>query len=124
MALAAGAVWLAAACVGPEGSPETDRIATVVADAISFPRQETAAGYAEAAAATSAGVDGRLTVIDVQELDADELDDPLGRLVFLVHIEGEQGAVFSTEPVTACYRAEFNHYGVIGEPDRVDCPTE
>jgi hypothetical protein len=123
--MAAGVVAvLTAACSTSAGSRETDRIARVVSDAISFPRQETAAGYAEAAAATSAGQDGRLTVIDVEELDAEELDDPLGRLVFLVHVEGEQGAVVSTEPVTACYRAEFNYYGVIDDPDRIDCPTE
>jgi hypothetical protein len=113
-----------ASCSRPEGSDETDRIATVVADAISFPRQESAAGYADAAAATNAGEDGRLSVIGVEELDAEELEDPLGRLVFLVHLDGEQGAIFSTEPVTACYRAEFNYYGVIDDPARIDCPTE
>jgi hypothetical protein len=25
---------------------------------------------------------------------------------------------------TACYDAEFNFYGVIGEPRRVDCPAD
>jgi hypothetical protein len=95
-----------------------------VADAISHPRQESAAGYAEAAGATAAGQDGRLTVIEVEELDAEELLDPLGRLVFLVHVDGEQGAIFSEEPVTACYEAEFNYYGVIEEPDRIDCQAD
>jgi hypothetical protein len=69
------------------GSAETDRIAEVVSSAVSYPRQESAAGYARAALATRAGQDGRLRVVAIEERKADELTDPLGRLVFLVHLE-------------------------------------
>jgi hypothetical protein len=47
-------------CSTPPGNSETDRIARVVADAISYPRQQSAAGYATAALATRAARDGRL----------------------------------------------------------------
>jgi hypothetical protein len=43
----------------PPGNAETDRIAKVVADAIGYPRQDSAAGFARAALATRAGQDGR-----------------------------------------------------------------
>jgi hypothetical protein len=75
-------------CSTPPGNSETDRIARVVADAISYPRQQSAAGYATAALATRAARDGRLQVVRIEELRADELTDPLGRLIFLIHLEG------------------------------------
>ena len=75
-----GFVAVAAGCSGAlaPGNAETDRIAKVVSDAISYPRQDSAAGYARAALATRAGQAGRLRVVAIEELRADELGDPLG----------------------------------------------
>ena len=75
----AGVLALAAVVAGcsrPPRSAETDRIATVVADAISYPRQSSAAGFARAALATRAGQDGRLRVVATEELPADDPRDP------------------------------------------------
>jgi hypothetical protein len=106
------------------GNEETDRIAQVVSDAIAWPRQESATDYARAAVATSAGQDGRLTVIGVSELEADDLSDPFGELTFLVHLEGSTSGLFRTDPVTACYHAKFGFYGVEEPPRRTGCPED
>lgn len=45
------------------GNDETDRVPRVVSDAIAWPRQQSAMDYARAAAGTTAGQDGRLTVV-------------------------------------------------------------
>lgn len=121
-----GFVAVAAGCSGAlaPGNAETDRIAKVVSDAISYPRQDSAAGYARAALATRAGQAGRLRVVAIEELRADELGDPLGRLVFLVHLEGSEAGWTRSPPVTACYEAEFSFYGVIGSPRRMVCPRD
>jgi hypothetical protein len=121
-----GFVAVASGCSGAlaAGNAETDRIAKVVSDAISHPRQDSAAGYARAALATRAGQDGRLRVVAIEELRADELTDPLGRLVFLVHLEGSEAGWTTSRPVTACYEAEFSFYGVIGSPQRLACPGD
>ena len=104
------------------GNDETDRIARVVADAISYPRQESADALTRAAVDTSAGRDGRLSVLIAEDLQADELVDPLARLVFRVHLEAYQAGLTSVESVTACYEGFFSYYGVIDPPGRVECP--
>jgi hypothetical protein len=121
-----GLMVVATGCSGAlaPGNAETDRIAKVVSDAISYPRQDSAAGYARAALATRAGQSGRLRVVAIEELEADELGDPLGRLVFLVHLEGSGAGWTTTPPVTACYQAEFSYYGVIDSPRRMTCPRD
>jgi hypothetical protein len=72
-----------------------------------------------------AGQDGRLRVVAIEELPADDPrdpQDPLARLVFLVHLE-ESGGAFSTIPaVTTCYEAKFDDYGIMGSPRRIACP--
>ena len=60
------------------GNDDTDRVARVVSDAIAWPRRDSAIGYARAAAATTAGEDGRLTVVEVTELEADEQSQMFG----------------------------------------------
>jgi hypothetical protein len=121
-----GFVAVASGCSGAlaPGNAETDRIAKVVSDAISYPYQKSAAGYARAALATRAGQDGRLRVVAIEELKADELGDPFGRLVFLVHLEGSEAGWTKSPPVTACYNAEFSFYGIIGSPRRMVCPRD
>ena len=120
-----GGVALGACSTGtdPPGNAETDRIAQVVANAISYPRQESANGLVRTALATNAGQDCRLAVIAADDIDADELTDPLARLVFRVQLDGAQSGVASDPPVTACYDAEFNFYGIIDQPSRTDCPS-
>jgi hypothetical protein len=70
-----GFVAVASGCSGrlAAGNAETDRIAKVVSDAISYPYKKSAARYARAALATRAGQDGRLRVVAIEELKADEL---------------------------------------------------
>lgn len=106
------------------GNDQTDRVARVVSDAIAWPRQESAMGYARAAAATTAGEDGRLTVVEVADLEADDLTDPFGELTFLVHLAGSTSGLVRTDPVTACYRAAFGFYGVVESPRRIRCPED
>jgi hypothetical protein len=107
------------------GNDETDRVAQVVSDAVAWRRQESAMGYARAAAATTAGRDGRLTVVEVTELTADEPTQPFAELLFLVHLEGSTDGWFGdVDPVTACYRTEFGFYGVVGSQRRTRCPDD
>lgn len=106
------------------GNEETDRIAQVVSDAIAWPRQDSAMGYARAAADTTAGHDGRLTLVEVTELEADELTDPFGELTYLIHLDGSTSGLVETDPVDACYRAEFGFYGLVGSPRRIHCPAD
>lgn len=124
--LSLSAVLLVVGCGSTQlltpGNEETDRVAQVVSDAISYPRQDSAMGYARAAAATAAGQDGRLTVVEVTELAAEELSDPFAELTFLVHLEGSTSGFTKTDPVTACYHAEFGFYGLVGSPNRTHCP--
>ena len=119
-----GLAALAAGCARPPRSDETDRIAKVVADAISYPRQDSAAGYASAALATRAGRYGRLRVVAMEDLPADEAQDPRARLVFLVHLDADESGWTKVPAVTTCYEARFNYYGVIGSPDRIACPED
>jgi hypothetical protein len=52
------------------------------------------------------------------------VSDPLGRLVFLVHLEGSEAGWTKSPPVTACYKAEFSFYGVVDSPRRMVCPQD
>ncbi|MEO7556875.1 MAG: hypothetical protein ABIV94_09785 [Acidimicrobiales bacterium] len=116
-----GAVAFLAACSSPSGTAETDRVATVVATAISYPRHDSMDGYIRAALATAAGLDSRLAVIEAEEIHAEQLVDPLARLTFRVTLPASSTGF--DDPVIACYRATFSYYGVIGSPHRLDCPT-
>lgn len=104
------------------GDRETRRIVDVVTRAISHPRQQTAMDYARAAAATPAGQDGRITVVGVRDLEAEELEDPLGELVLRVRYA--RGGYKGEQVVTACYTALFSRYGVTGEPRELRCDED
>lgn len=118
MAGGAFALWPAS------GTHETDRVARVVAEEISYPPQESAVGYARAATESDAHATGHLTVVEMNEFDAEDPVDPTGELVLLVRQDESSDGFFDTEPASACYRVMFNHYGVIGKPWRADCPAE
>jgi hypothetical protein len=105
------------------GSDETDRIAQVVSDAIGYPTQDSAMDYARAAADTTAGQDGRLAVVDVEELEADDRTEPFARLTYRIHLEAQNAGWIADEPVTACYLADFGSYGLADPPERVACPA-
>jgi hypothetical protein len=109
------------------GNAETDRISSTVADAISYPRQDTALGFARAALATTAGKAGTLSVIDVRETTPANLEAPFAHLVFRVTAAEAAEGFSATEPtvtVTACYNAEFSFYGISGKPTRTTCPAD
>jgi hypothetical protein len=104
------------------GTRETDRQAKTLADAISYPRQESAAGFARAALATNLGRNPGFSVLEARELEAKELTDPLAHLVIRIHQEAGSGPY--DKPLTACYSMDFNYYGIIDEPSRVNCPDD
>lgn len=128
LAALVGAALLLTGCAGAlspaAGNDETDRVAQVVSDAISYPRQTSAIGYARSATGTTAAQDGRLQVVGVADLGSDDLDSPFGELVYRVHLEGSSAGLTTSPPATACYRAAFGTYGLMGGPDRVDCPDD
>lgn len=124
LACAALVVAALSSCSRPPGNALTDREAAEVVRRISSPRQGTADGLVRAAVGTD-GANPRLQVIEAENLRAKRIDDALARLVFRIAIDGKSyGGTFgaSQDPVTACYEARFNYYGVIGSPRRIDCP--
>lgn len=123
--LATPALLLATGCdTLHDGNAETDRIAQVVTDAISWPTQTSAVDYARAAAGTSAALDGRLTVVAADELDQQDDADPFARLVYRVHLEGSTGGWVETDPVTACYEVHLGMHGATHDPEPIDCPAD
>lgn len=111
-------------CAVHDGNAETDRIAETVAVAISYPQQTSAEGFARASLATAAGHDGRLVVLELEELTAEEPTDPIARLVWRVHLPGTESGWVRSDPVTACYDVVFNRYGNVGKPSRRGCPDD
>lgn len=106
------------------GNAETDRQARTLAEAVSFPRQTSAAGYEQALWATPRARSRGFDVLDAVDVRAKSLTDVSAKLLVLIH-EDEQGQGFQhIAAVTACYRMLFNYYGVVGEPQRVACPKE
>jgi hypothetical protein len=103
------------------GNASTDRQAQTVALAISYPRQVSAEGFVRATNAVTAGKG--IAVVQAEDLDAAEPEDPIARLVFSIYVPGSKDEFSTTEPFTACYEAQFNTWGVIGDPARVDCPV-
>lgn len=120
IAMVVGGGLLLASCAA--GNAETDRQAATLANAISWPRQDSAAGFARAALATSLGKSSGFSVLEARDLDAPQLTDPMAHLVIRIHHEGSESGFSRTDPVTACYSLDFNYYGIIGTPDRITCP--
>jgi len=112
-----------ASCSTAAGNASTDREAETMVNRLSYPRQQTADGLVRAARGTSAGtMSGNSVVVEAEELHADKTEQPFARLVFRFHHEGSQSGFNSSDPITACYEAEFNYYGVIGKAHRTSCP--
>ena len=121
---------LVGAC-GALGDPrvdDADRVAQTVADAISYPRQTSADGFARAAAATSSARSGRLAVVEVHDLVSRDAEDPFARLVLRIHYSQSHSTGFAffgssdQPPLDVCYDVELGRYGVVGSPSRRDCP--
>lgn len=106
----------------PAGDEETDRQARTLADAIGYPRQSDAAGFARAALATKLGRSGSFAVLEATDLEHGEPQDAMARLVWRIHRDATDTGLESTPAFDACYRVEFNYYGAVSEPSRITCP--
>jgi hypothetical protein len=119
-----GASLLLASCGIFESTPgdaETDRQSNTLADAISYPRQPDAAGFARAALATSLGRSDSFSVLEARDLDHSAAEDPFAHLVWRIH--RAEGTGWGTTPAfDACYAVEFNYYGTTSL-DRTRCPA-
>jgi hypothetical protein len=103
------------------GDAETDRQSTTLSDAISYPRQSDAAGFARAALATSLGRSDSFSVLEARDLDHSAAEDPFAHLVWRIHRAAGTG--WDTTPAfDACYAVEFNYYGTTSL-DRTTCPA-
>lgn len=120
--LAMVAAMAAVSSCASSGTAETDRQAQTLADAISWPRQHSAAGFARAALATNLGRTPAFAVLEMKDLYAPTLGDPLARLVIRIHHPATDEKFGRTEEVLACYSMDFNYYGIIGAPESIECP--
>ena len=103
---------------------EADRQSTTLAEAIGHPRQLDAAGFARAALATQLGKSPNFSVLQAEDLAHEGPEDPMARLVWRIHRDMYDSGWKQTPAFDVCYRAEFNYYGVVAEPERVTCPDD
>ena len=80
----------------PPGNSETDRIATVVASAIVYPRSHSADDYLGMVLSKTAARDGRLSVVRVERLPATQLTEPMVHMVWRVHLQGSESGWIRT----------------------------
>jgi len=108
----------------PAGDAGTDRQSKTLADAIAYPRQADAAGFARAALATPLGRGGRFGVLEATDLPHDDAKDPMARLVWRIHHETPaEDWNFGPRTFDARYRVEFDYYGTSSGPSRITCPA-
>lgn len=108
--------------LGGARTPDTDEQARILAEAISYPRQHTAAGFARAALATRLARGGAFSVLEIRELSPEQPGGTFARLVIRIHHEAHDGGWTRTEAVTACYRMDFDDHGIVGAPEEITCP--
>ncbi|MFJ1767090.1 hypothetical protein ACIOD2_42640 [Amycolatopsis sp. NPDC088138] len=106
------------------GDANTDREATTLAEAIASPRQPSALRYARAALDTPFGRSPRFSVLEARDLPVNGPTEVSTHLLFRIHHEGTESGWTSTDPVTACYTADFSYQGLDDLPHRVDCPPD
>nr|WP_052478670.1 hypothetical protein [Kibdelosporangium sp. MJ126-NF4]CEL19895.1 hypothetical protein [Kibdelosporangium sp. MJ126-NF4]CTQ97119.1 hypothetical protein [Kibdelosporangium sp. MJ126-NF4] len=104
------------------GNAETDRQSRTLADAIAYPRQENAAGFARAALATNLGKTSSFTVLEAIDLTHAGPQDPMARLVWRIHHDAVDNPGITSPAIDACYSVAFNYYEASAGPDRVTCP--
>ncbi|MEO6085586.1 MAG: hypothetical protein ABIQ18_20945 [Umezawaea sp.] len=106
-----------------EGDAETDRQSATLAEAISYPRQENAMGFARAALGTQLGKDPSFSVLVAEDLEHEDLQEPMARLVWRIHRSASDSGWTKTPAFDACYLVEFNYYEAITGPSRTTCPA-
>jgi hypothetical protein len=106
----------------PAGDEETDRQSRTLAEAIAYPRQPDAAGFARAAMATTLGRSGTFSVLEAVDLEHERPEDPMARLVWRIHVEGYDYGMSERPTFDACYTVEFNYYEASSGPSRIHCP--
>ena len=113
----------------PDGTSDTDKKARAVADRIGYPVRSDGNGYARSALE---GNDDpkHFAVIGITDSPTTDTTKVRASLVFRIHDPGTSEdppsfRLWDEDPVTACYRADFNHYGVTdGGPTRIHCPED
>jgi hypothetical protein len=101
---------------------ESDRQSKTLADAISYPRQSDAAGFARAALATNLGRSGSFSVLEAKDLEHSGPEDAMAHLVWRIHHDAVDTDGKRAPARDVCYSVEFNYYGASSGPSRVDCP--
>jgi hypothetical protein len=122
VATTACAVSVLAACGVTNGDAETDRQSNTLAEAISYPHQPDAAGFARAALATTLGRSGSFSVLEAKDLDHKNPNDPMAHLVWRIHRPTADSKTHPVPAFDACYTVEFNYYGPTSGPSRATCP--
>jgi hypothetical protein len=120
------AVAVAGGCAATDSPREREahRVAEVVAQAISYPRQDDADGFVRAARAVRAAEDGRLTVVAKEGAAEHALGGRIARLTFRVHLAAVDSGWQQLPEIVRCYRVDFSRYGVMdGSPSLSDCPA-
>ncbi|MFC0540064.1 hypothetical protein [Kutzneria chonburiensis] len=120
-AVAGGVTWL----LWPRGAgtKETDRQARTIAEAISYPRQADAMGYARALIAVNHIGAQVMEATDIQHTD---LQKPMVHLVMRINYQAcRKGDLLMCEqvPATVCYGVDLNYYQPLSSPWVVDCPS-
>jgi hypothetical protein len=105
---------------------ETNRQSETLATAISYPRQEDAAGFARAVLDTNLGRQtGVFSVLEATDLEHHGPEDPMARLVWRIHQDAyDRGWGRHQEAWDACYLVEFNYYGPTRGPELIECPAD
>ena len=113
----------------PDGTSDTDKKAAEVADRIGYPVGADA--YAYARSALEGNTDPKyFAVVEITDSPTDEPTKARASLVFRIRDPGTSEdppsfRLVEEDPVTACYRADFNYYGVMDDgPERVRCPQD
>ncbi|HTI27021.1 MAG TPA: hypothetical protein VL652_38915 [Kutzneria sp.] len=120
-AVAGGATWL----LWPRGAgtKETDRQARTIAEAIAYPRQADAMGYARALIAVNHIGAQVLEATDIQHTDVQK---PRVHLVMRIdYTTCGRGSILTCNEVsgTVCYGFDLNYYQPLNGPSVVDCPS-
>ncbi|GAA3655416.1 hypothetical protein GCM10022267_47000 [Lentzea roselyniae] len=124
-AVVAAAVYLVVS--GPDGNDATDKKAQQVADRIGYPVGADANAYARSALAGDPDPK-YFAVVEITDSPTNDAQKVRASLVFRIYDPGttesdQPWRLWEEDPVTACYRADFNYYGVTdGGPERVRCP--